>query len=569
MSHQVGDPNPHAGTPAPGPDGVAAPPADPRPTGPDGAATERRTDIFEPSTAGPAADGDAAVESDPTRVDAGGAGSGPTWSEAPRPAAGNDATRVEAGGPGSDRTRVEGTAADEATRAGDATPVTGNGDEPTDPGLARWSGSAVVPPAQPKRSRWARLRRTQPPPPPAEEPVPEHPPAVDPWAGQDAPWLAGGLPEDAGWTTLPPTAVERPVDLPPTAIDRPGRPRTAPDGPAAFPPTRHDLAPGHPRGLHDPAAGHPQTRQDPAAAHPPTRHDRVPGFPPGAGQPSRPAADRRAAAPPPPPPPRGAGHPPAAPTASARAHGAAAQPGRRPLPPPPPRVPTRKPNRRERRAAAKALAEAQARLSEAQRLADRRPPARPVGPPPPPPRRRRRWGRRFGVFSLVSLLCCCGVPAWFGWPVAQQYPADAVLPLTFKDLSLRDDAAGRRTADALAEEMRPLGGDEAFAGVYTDRRGKRVTVAGVTGLRWRPGTDLEQEVSRLDAEYRLSGVQTYETGEQGAHLRCGVGRDGGAAVAVCGWADHGSLARVLLTRRSLDESAELVNLLRGAVLGRA
>ncbi len=428
-----------------------------------------------------------------------------------------------------------------ATRAepagyGDAEPT-------TDPGIARWSGSAAVPAPQPKRSRWARLaRRKDAPPvapqppasePPAPEPAPEPPPAVDPWAGQDVAWPADGYPpttpEHYG---LLPTAMDRPADLPPTALERPADlPRTALERPAELPRTAMERPADLPRTA--------------------VERPRLPGAPTG-------------------PPP--AGPPPAGPPPA----GGLPAPG----------VPRKKPSRRERKAAAKALAAAQARLvearqaadrqAEAQRLAVRRPPGpapRPVGGPagpPPRPRRRRRWGRRLAVSGLLGALCCCGVPAWFGWPVAQQYPVSAVLPLTVADLSLRDDTAGRQAAADLADAaMRAHSvADDAFAGVYTDRRGKRVTVAGVTGLRWRPGADVEAELARLEGEYGLSAVQAFDAGETGAHLRCGVGRDDGVSVVVCGWADHGSLATVLLTRRSVAESAQLVASLRASALTR-
>jgi hypothetical protein len=64
----------------------------------------------------------------------------------------------------------------------------------------------------------------------------------------------------------------------------------------------------------------------------------------------------------------------------------------------------------------------------------------------------------------------------------------------------------------------------------------------------------------------LSGVQSFDLGETGAHERCGAGRVDDISVVVCAWADHGSLATVLLTRRSIDDSAELVGQLRNAVL---
>jgi hypothetical protein len=233
------------------------------------------------------------------------------------------------------------------------------------------------------------------------------------------------------------------------------------------------------------------------------------------------------------------------------------------------------------------------KLSRRQRRAMNRPPAparppvqsRPALPEPPPwvprevrrplppaPRRRRRWGRRFALLSLFGLLCCCGGPvAWFQFPAARQYPVRADLPRSFADLTRRDDRASTRTASRLADQLRAVDPrvDDVFHGVYVDDRGKRVTLFGVTGWRFTPGRDVDAQLDRLADDFRLSGVQAFDLGEFGAHERCGVGRQGGTPVVVCAWADHGSLAAVLLTRRSLDDSADLVSRLRGAVLSPA
>jgi hypothetical protein len=177
-----------------------------------------------------------------------------------------------------------------------------------------------------------------------------------------------------------------------------------------------------------------------------------------------------------------------------------------------------------------------------------RAPSRPL----PPPRRKRRWGRRFALLSLLGVACCCGLPfAWFEWPTARQYPVSAALPKSFADLQLRD-----------TEETGPNG----FAGVYRDARGKRVTVFGETGFRLTPGSDVRGRLDQATSEYNLKNVQSFDLGESGAHQSCGVGRDNGASVVVCAWADHGSLATVLLTRRSVTDSADLVARLREEVL---
>jgi hypothetical protein len=193
-----------------------------------------------------------------------------------------------------------------------------------------------------------------------------------------------------------------------------------------------------------------------------------------------------------------------------------------------------------------------------------RPPQRPL----PPPRKRRRRGRRFGLVVLLGLLCCCGGPlAYYNFPAARQYPVTAALPQSFLDLDRRDDDASKRAADRLAKDAAAAGkASSSFAGVYGDGDGKRVTVFGVTGWRFDPGKDVHTELSRLSDEFNINDVRSFPGGEFGVYEQCGVGRSSGNQVVVCAWADHGSLATVLLTRRSLQESAGLVEQLRGAVL---
>jgi hypothetical protein len=77
---------------------------------------------------------------------------------------------------------------------------------------------------------------------------------------------------------------------------------------------------------------------------------------------------------------------------------------------------------------------------------------------------------------------------------------------------------------------------------------------------------VQTELDRLSDEFGLKKVRSFPAGGFGVHEECGIGHSDGDTVVVCAWADHGSLATVLLTRRSLDESAQLVEQLRGTVL---
>jgi hypothetical protein len=167
------------------------------------------------------------------------------------------------------------------------------------------------------------------------------------------------------------------------------------------------------------------------------------------------------------------------------------------------------------------------------------------------------------MFALFSVVCCCGVPGYFAWPAARQFPVSAQLPPSVADLDLREDSASRRAAERLAAQVSDA---NAFAGIYSDGNGKRVTIYGTTGLRLTPEADVEAEVRQLTDEYDIRDVQSFDVGESGVHERCGVGRVSGTSVVVCAWADHGSLVTVVLTRRSVTDSAELTGTLRSAVL---
>ncbi|MEV6601596.1 hypothetical protein AB0M36_32790 [Actinoplanes sp. NPDC051346] len=175
------------------------------------------------------------------------------------------------------------------------------------------------------------------------------------------------------------------------------------------------------------------------------------------------------------------------------------------------------------------------------------------------------------MVALLSALCCCGVPGYFLLPAAQQYPVSAVLPSHIGDLDLREDAAGRQATERLAEQAggtNLVSSGDAFAGVYADGNGKRVTLFGTTGLRLTPESDVEAELAHLTEAYQIEDIQAFDLGETGVHERCGVGRTRQGTVVVCAWADHGSMATVLLTRRSVEESAGLTGTLRAAILTR-
>jgi hypothetical protein len=463
------------------------------------------------------------------------------------------------------------------------TRVDGGRGQPTADAPARWSAAAAVPPPAPKKRWWPRR-------PPRPEPV-EHTavdpddwasiPAVDPWAGMDTDW------DPLTEVPLPPTTVEPPR----TAVDppQPPPPPSAAPAPAPAPaPARPPAAPAAPT-----AAGAPTAAAAPAAAPgapaPAVASAAVPQPAPKVTWRERLAHRRepierevreRAAR-------QGEALQRAAQQQATRVRESMAKAAKT-APPlvsrlPVQRRPSAAPIPQPQRPAAAPTGQPP-RPTAAPTGQPPRPTAAPTGQPPrpswpPPPsaphaqrpfpapaRNRRRRPRRLLLFVLLLLV---GVPLLYErFPAARQYPVSASLPDSFSDLSLRDDNASRKATERLAGQLNADGADSdgVFAGVYGDGHGKRVTVFGVTGWRFTPGSDAQAEINRLAGDFDIDTVTSYDTGVPGVHEFCATGRSDGAAVVVCAWADHGSLAAVLLTRRSQDESAELVGRLRESVL---
>jgi hypothetical protein len=444
----------------------------------------------------------------------------------------------------------------------DPTRFAGSGEPATADLPGRWSGAAPVPEASPRRSLWSRMvDRIN-----GAEPDPDDDrtavPAVDPWADQDTPVWADPYITPAATTPLPETRLDIP-GTPPTRLDTPGTPPTRLDAPA---PAAAPVAPAQAPEAARPVIPAPGTYPPPAAGA---------GLPPLLPPKLR-AWGRRAAA-------KGQQAAADAPEKLRALGQQAAARGQQVTADAPERL-----RALSQQAAAKgqqAAAGTSDKFRQVTAAAPRklgflsRRPATQPGPAPAPiqrrpptapswapakPRRKRRL-RRFAALMIIAL----ALAYWFV-PGVRQYPVTAVLPSSFADLELRDNAAGQRAAQRLADQLQEAGADGgAFAGVYADGRGKRVTVFGVTGLRLTPGADVQAQLDRLTDAIGLKNVQSFDIGgfgDFGAQQECGTGRLDGTSVVACTWADHGSLATVLLTRRSLSESADLVTQLRATVL---
>jgi hypothetical protein len=96
-----------------------------------------------------------------------------------------------------------------------------------------------------------------------------------------------------------------------------------------------------------------------------------------------------------------------------------------------------------------------------------------------------------------------------------------------------------------------------------------VIFLGGTRLQLRP----ERELDAWFEGYRagsgdLTGLAAVDPGPLGGHAKCGTSVLEGLEMAVCGWADYGSLGIGLFPNRTTDEGADLLRSMRAEALSR-
>jgi hypothetical protein len=172
------------------------------------------------------------------------------------------------------------------------------------------------------------------------------------------------------------------------------------------------------------------------------------------------------------------------------------------------------------------------------------------------------------VLGSVLALGVAGTAVFGGaaWRVVQQRDATIRTPAEVAGLTLDDGEDARATADylrtGLAADIRL---DESVGAVYTDPAAadRSVLLFGGTTLIWQPERDLNQLFDLVaDDESEVTGLREMPAGQLGGVLKCGTTVTPEGDLAVCGWADHGSVALALFPGRDVDEAGALMREIR-------
>ncbi len=157
----------------------------------------------------------------------------------------------------------------------------------------------------------------------------------------------------------------------------------------------------------------------------------------------------------------------------------------------------------------------------------------------------------------------------FWWQIVREKDVALSPPAEVAGLRRDDSAEAKATADNLRTALSAEADlDETVGAVYTDPADPKrsVLVFGGTSVLWTPERDLDGVFGLFaDNAGAVTGLHDVPTGRYGGTMKCGTTTSPDGTIAVCGWADHGSMALAMFPDRTDADSAPLMLQLREAM----
>ena len=201
-------------------------------------------------------------------------------------------------------------------------------------------------------------------------------------------------------------------------------------------------------------------------------------------------------------------------------------------------------------------------------------PQRPAGPPASfasdPPRKKRTGLKIFGVFCVV-VLAACGVAGYvFGKPIMAEYPATVAAGESIAGFTKASTPELKSISDQMASDFKQDAKfDSSATGIYHkegEAEQKIIMVLAGSKLILAPETELKAGFTKMGTGgLAVTGTKKVDAGELGGYAQCGTSVTGGVKLAVCAWADHGSVAILLFFDRGVSEAAKLLVAFRNEI----
>lgn len=178
-------------------------------------------------------------------------------------------------------------------------------------------------------------------------------------------------------------------------------------------------------------------------------------------------------------------------------------------------------------------------------------------------------GRLIVLGSLAALgLVGAAVLGTAGYRISSQKDATLETPEQVAGFRREDGEEARSTAEYLRTALSAeVDLDETVGAVYTDTAAAQRSVLffGGTTLVWTPERDLDTAFELVsDDTGAVTGVRDVPAGDLGGTMKCGTTSTPDGDIAVCGWADHGSLALAMFPNRTPEDAAGVLLSIRDA-----
>jgi len=177
--------------------------------------------------------------------------------------------------------------------------------------------------------------------------------------------------------------------------------------------------------------------------------------------------------------------------------------------------------------------------------------------------RRSRKGLKITLAVVAVVVVLAAVAGFiFGKPILDQYPAKVTAGPSIAGF----DQSTNPELVSLSQQMNTefkAGSelDSTAVGVYHksgDEEQKVIMVVAGSALLLRPQTELQTAFASMGSGgLTVTSTHSVNAGDLGGVAQCGTSVTGGVKLAVCGWADHGSLGMVMFFDRGVTEAEKL------------
>jgi hypothetical protein len=181
------------------------------------------------------------------------------------------------------------------------------------------------------------------------------------------------------------------------------------------------------------------------------------------------------------------------------------------------------------------------------------------------PEKRRSPIRRVILLALLVIaLAGLGTLGYAGWQIGTQKDATLSTPDQIGTLTLDKSDDGQQTADYLQTALdAEINLNRTVGAVYTDSARHSVLFFGGTATIWSPDTQLDNAFGLIsDKQGAVIGLHKVDAGPLGGTMKCGTTKSDDGTLAVCGWADHGSLALAMFPNQPESAAAPLLRTIR-------